>query len=307
MDPTMSRITRIVSITLLAFITGCAQQTTFPTPDAAAQSLVVAARANDRAALKRIFGSESDKLLSSGDEVADRNAAERFVELFDQKHLLVTTENASDSMTLVVGDNAWPFPVPVVKNHKNLWMFDTEVGIDEIINRRIGRNELDAIQVCLATVDAQREYAIADPDGDGIPEYAQKFLSDAGKKNGLYWKTGPDQPPSPLGELVADAAEQGYSASASGQRRPYHGYLYKILSEQGPHAPGGAYNYMVNGHMIGGFAVVAEPAEYGNSGIVTFIVNQSGVVYQKDLGDDTAKVAASITRFDPGPGWTKVQ
>ena len=178
--------------------------------------------------------------------------------------------------------------------------------MDEIINRRVGHNELATIQVCLAIVDAQREYALADRDGNGLHDYAQKFLSDPGKKNGLYWETAENEPASPLGPLVVQATDEGYS-SKSGKPQPFHGYVFRMLKAQGPHAGGGAEDYIVHGKMIGGFAMVAYPADYGASGVMTFIVNEAGVVYQRDLGEETAKIAESMAAFDPGPEWTKVE
>ena len=182
-------------------------------------------------------------------------------------------------------------------------------GEEEILNRRIGRNELTVIQVCQAIADAQLEYAERDPDGDGIPEYAQKFISDPGKKNGLYWKTSEGETPSPLGALVAGAAEKGYTSrtTADGSPQPYQGYFYRMLTSQGANAPGGAYGYIINGQMIGGFAVLAYSAEYGNSGIMTFMVDAHGVVYQKDLGNDTKQTAIAMSAFDPDPSWKKVE
>jgi hypothetical protein len=271
------------------------------------QALVTAARGDSKPELKKIFGSDSSDLISSGDDVADRHSADVFLQRYDQKHELQT--NPDGSMTLIVGDQDWPFPVPLVRDDKNAWMFDTGAGIEEIIDRRIGRNELDAIQVSLAMVDAQREYARMDPDRDGIPEYAQQFLSSPGTKNGLYWKTTEGEPASPLGPLAADASEEGYTGShaGSGVRRPYHGYYYKMLTAQGPHANGGAYDYEVNGHMIGGFAIIAWPADYGNSGIMTFMVNYDGVVFQKDLGERTASIAEKMSTYDPDSSWTAIQ
>jgi hypothetical protein len=203
--------------------------------------------------------------------------------------------------------------VPIVKSG-NGYVFDTESGKEEILNRRIGRNELDAQQVCLAIVDAQREYVRLRPMGGDLPEYARKVASDPGTRNGLYWFTGETEPPSPLGPLVAQAAAQGYggrsndtSSAPPKSSRPYHGYRYRLLTAQGPNAPGGAADYLVNGHLVGGFAVVAYPAQYGNSGIMTFITSHDGVLYQRDFGDDTQQVAEHMTTFDPGPGWTRVE
>jgi hypothetical protein len=203
---------------------------------------------------------------------------------------------------LVYGDDDFPFAIPIVKKGEQ-WHFDTDAGRSEILARRIGRNELATIQVCLAYVDAQREYGSTDRDGDGLFEYAQKFRSTPGKEDGLYWPSEPGQPESPLGELVADARSEGYAGKPQGS--PYHGYLFKLLKAQGPHAEGGAYDYVVRGNMIGGFALVAYPAQYGVSGIMTFVVNHDGVVYSKDLGPNTTKLAAAMTRYDPDSSWKK--
>ena len=297
----------LFALLLLALAPGCATQRTFDTPDLAVKDLVDALRTNDHKELENIFGPNEGDLLSSGDPVADQNSIERFLTAYDAKHELV--KDKEGDMTLVVGDNDFPLPIPLVKDidkdGKEIWYFDTDAGKDEIINRRIGRNELDTIQTCLAICDAQREYAMNDPDHDGVPAYAQKFMSDPGKKNGLYWQTKDDEPDSPLGSLVADAQEQGYVAS--GKRQPYHGYYFRMLKSQGPNAKGGARDYVVGKEMLGGFATVAYPADYGSSGIMTFIINQDGVLYQRDLGDDTEKLAESMSAFDPGPEWKKVE
>jgi hypothetical protein len=303
----MKSTTFILALIPLLAAVGCAdvQQATYSTPDDAVNALITAGRARDKAALRKIFGPDSEKLLSSGDAVADRNTAEKFLAAYDEKHNLAPGENGK--MTLVVGKD-WPFPIPLVKDaQKGTWHFDTAAGQEEILNRRIGRNERNVINVCGAVVDAQREYAIRDPNGDGVPEYAEKFLSDPGKKNGLFWETAEGEPPSPLGPLVGNAVAEGYTHGTDGEPKPYHGYFYRILTSQGANAPGGAYDYLVGGKLIGGFALVAYPAEYGNSGIMTFMVSHSGTIYQRDLGENTAKLAKEINKFDPGPGWEKVE
>lgn len=301
------RATRTVSaciaLSVGASLVGCASDPApFATPDAAVDSLVVAMRADNESELNRILGSDSRELLSSGDEVADANGRAEFLRLYDEKHTL--TPDGDDYMTLEVGATEWPMPIPVVKGDKG-WYFDTPAGIDEMLSRRIGRNELYTIQVCLAIVDAQREYASADVTGDGWREYAQRFNSEAGKKNGLYWAAAPGEPESPLGDLVASATDEGYGyvAKASNEPRPFHGYMYRILTAQGPAAPGGAMDYVAQGHMIGGFGVIAWPADYANSGLKTFIVSHHGIVYEKDLGDDTDRTARGMKTFDPGAGW----
>jgi hypothetical protein len=279
-------------------------QLTFASPEAAVRAMVEALNSNDLKALEAIFGPGSRDLISSGDSTADQSERERFLKLYDEKNRL---EQAADKVVLSVGNEDWPFPIPMVKKDA-FWHFDIEEGGEEILARRIGRNELSVIQVCLAYVDAQREYALKDRDADGLLQYAQKFRSDKGMKNGLYWhvKEGEDQ--SPLGPLVAAAQEKGYSGKPTANKPiPYHGYYYRILKGQGKNAPGGAYDYMVKGKMIGGFALVAYPAKYSSSGIMTFIVNHDGVVFQKDLGRNTEKVAQAIKLFNPDSMWEKVE
>jgi hypothetical protein len=210
-------------------------------------------------------------------------------------------------VTLTVGDEEWPLPIPLVKADGG-WQFDTDAGDDEILSRRIGRNELSTIQVCLAIVDAQREYAEMNVDGSGPGQYAQRFLSQPDKHDGLYWPTAEGAEPSPLGELVSAAAEEGYDVSPPPTEapRPYHGYLYRILKSQGPDARGGAQDYLDSGRMTRGFGVVAFPADYGNSGIKTFLVDQDGIVYQRDLGADTERIASAMTAFNPDSSWDVV-
>ncbi|HTL29201.1 MAG TPA: DUF2950 domain-containing protein [Tepidisphaeraceae bacterium] len=295
------------ALIIVAMTNGCASsQTTFASPEDGARQLVAALRANDTKTVEKILGQGSKDILFSGDEVADNIGREQFLQAYDEKEVL--TPNDDGSMTLVVGSKDWPMPIPIVKDDKGKWRFDTLVGKDEILNRRIGRNELDVIQVCQAIVDAQREYAQRDPEKTGLPVYADRIISEPGKHNGLYWETGPNEQESPLGPLVAAAVGEGYGKqkSAGEARRPYHGYYYRLLKEQGPNAAGGARSYVVNDKLLAGFGVVAYPADYGNSGIMTFIVNQDGVVYQRDFGDDTASVAGKMTAFDPGPQWKRV-
>lgn len=282
----------------------------FPSPDAAAAALASAARADNARALVGILGSGGKKLVYSGDKVADRQGRAQFAAAYDELHRIEPQDAAR--ATLVVGKDEWPFPIPLVKRGTS-WRFDTKAGAQEILNRRIGRNELNVIQVCRAYVDAQLDYASADRQGDGLREYAQHFMSSARKHDGLYWPVASGEEESPIGPLVADARAQGYggqaakSQAAKGHPQPYHGYYYKILTRQGAHAPGGALDYVVNGHMIGGFALVAYPAKWGDSGVMTFIVNHDGVVYQKNLGPRTAALARAIAEYDPDPSWTKQQ
>ena len=226
--------------------------------------------------------------------------------MYDEKHAFEATPTGD--LSLIVGPKDWPFPVPIIKSDDK-YLFDTDAGADELLNRRIGRNELATEEVCLAIVDAEREYVAEKPMGGDLPLYARKIMSDPGTKDGLYWPTKEGEPQSPLGPLVAIASEEGYKARKSKDEPapPYHGYHYKLLTAQGPHATGGATDYEVDGKLIGGFAVVAWPADYGNSGIMTFITNHNGIVYQKDLGEDTASIASKMTTFDLGPGWTRCE
>jgi hypothetical protein len=289
---------------VLLLIPGCASQATFESADKAVNSLVAAVRAQDEVQLKNVLGSDGQEIISSGDPVADKNAQEEFLKAFDEKHQLVA--NGKGSMTLVVGKSDWPLPIPLVQTFGN-WRFDTDAGKDEILNRRVGQNELDAIQSCLAVLDAQREYVSRDRDANGLCEYATRFISEPGKKNGLYWPTVANEPPSPLGPLAAAAAEEGYSGQNKASQTPFHGYRFRILTSQDASAPGGTLDYMVNGKLIGGFAIVAWPAEYGNSGVMTFIMNHEGIVYQRDLGDDTEKTTKAMAAYNPGPDWKKVE
>ena len=281
-----------------------AKQKGFASAEEAVKVAVTAARNNDDKELIAIFGPSSKDLLFSGDAVEDKQRRERFIHAYDQKNSL---NKEGDKMVLSVGEKDWPFPIPLVKKG-NQWFFDTKAGKEEILNRRIGENELSTIQTMLAIVDAQREYAMKDLDGDGILEYAEKFRSDAGKKDGLFWVTKEGEEPSPLGDLVAGARAEGYTkAGTKDKPMPLHGYYFRLLKAQGKNAAGGAFDYVVKGQMIGGFAVIASPAKYGNSGVMTFLVNHDGVVYQKDLGKNTEKAAKAIKKFDPDKTWVKAQ
>jgi hypothetical protein len=251
-----------------------------------------------------MFGPDGEELIVSGDPVSDDQRREAFIRTYEEKNSLVPE---GDTMVLVIGQMDWPFPIPLVKTGDQ-WMFDTAAGKEEILNRRIGENELDTVQTLLAVVDAQREYAMVDRDGDGIRSYAAEFGSDPGKMNGLYWLTQTGEPPSPLGELVAEARAEGYSRKGGESGPiPYHGYIFRMLTKQGPHADGGAYDYIVKNRMIGGFAVVAYPAVYGSTGVMTFLVNHRGMVYQKDLGENTDAIAKAMTSFDPDLNWKEVE
>ena len=275
-------------------------QKTFATPDDAANALAQAVKAHDRTKILGVLGGASD-WISSGDPVADRAAGDRFVAAYEAKHSIM---GSGDKVTLVVGNDDYPFAFPIVKRGER-WSFDTAAGKDELLARRIGENELDAIKVLQAIVDAQMEYASKDRNGDGVLDYAQKFTSSPGKHDGLYWPTKAGDDPSPLGALVVQASGEGYKKKGSGPT-PYHGYYYRLLKGQGKSASGGALDYVVHGRAIAGFAVVAYPAKYGSSGIMTFIVNQDGKIYQTDLGRDTQSRASAMRRYDPGDGWAPV-
>ena len=280
------------------------KQKGFATPDEAVNAFATAMRSNDEQALLSIFGTAAKELISSGDPVQDKQRREMFISDYDRKNS-ITQEGAK--MVLVIGEKDWPFPIPLVKKGDQ-WIFDTKAGKEEILNRRIGEDELSTVQTLLAIVDAQREYALIDRDNDGLRAYAEKLRSDPGKKNGLYWETKEGEEPSPLGELVADARAEGYTRTGPKQGPiPFHGYYFRLLKKQGKHAPGGAFDYVVKNKMIGGFAVVAYPAVYGSSGVMTFVVNHEGVVYEKDLGKNTPKIAKAMTSFDPDKTWKKVE
>jgi Protein of unknown function (DUF2950) len=283
---------------------GEARQESFASPDAAIAALITAIRGDQTDNIVKILGPDSHNLVYSGDAVADDNARNRFVSAYDKAHQIQL--EGQDKAVLILGEKNWPLPIPLVKQD-SVWRFDTRAGEEEILNRRIGRNELGAIQVSRAIVDAQRDYAARIGAGNGIVEYAQHFVSSAGKHDGLYWPTSSGQEQSPIGPLLANARAEGYGEKIpSGKREPYHGYYYRMLKRQGKDASGGAYDYQVNGHMIGGFAVVAFPAKYGASGIMTFIVNQDGIVYQKNLGPETTTIARRMTTFNPDKTWAPV-
>jgi hypothetical protein len=276
---------------------------TFATPEAAVSALVLATGAEDGSALRTVFGPAAADLRNP-DRVQATNEFNAFTTALNATNRLVYESDTK--CVLEVGTNAWPFPVPIVKKDGR-WFFDTEAGKEEIFRRRVGMNELATLDVMRTYVDAQRQYASRDRNGDEVLEYAQRIASTPGTKDGLYWPPELDGEISPLGPMVAEAQGEGYSMKTKGQettRAPFHGYFFKILTGQGKHAPGGKYNYVINGHMIGGFAMVAWPAEYGESGIMTFIVNQQGRVYQRDLGPKTDKLAAAMKTYDPDTSWS---
>jgi hypothetical protein len=265
-------------------------------------ALVHAVRGGHAKGMVAVLGSAGRSLVSSGDPVIDVRNRERFLTAYEAGHKLVAK---GDAMELRIGADDWPFPIPLVKDAGG-WRFDTRQGREEIFARNIGRNELYTIQTCLAFVDAQREYYADDRDGDGILEYATQFASTPGKRDGLYWQTKAGEPPSPLGELVTRARAEGYRRKGDGPT-PFHGYVYRILTAQGPAAREGAYAYVTSGHMIGGFALVAFPAQYGVSGVMTFLVSHDGVVYQKDLGPRTRALALEMKTYNPDSTWTKAE
>jgi hypothetical protein len=284
-----------MALTLLSSVAQAQQS--FPTPEDAAAALAAAVKSGPSDILK-VLGKAADDIVSSGDEVADADTRQRFTSIYGYNHSVKTEGNKK--ATLMLGPDDFPFPIPLV-NTRSGWKFDADEGRIEVLYRRIGRNELDAIQTCLAFVDAENEYADKDR-GEGVGVYAQRIVSTPGKKDGLFWRD--DSDPSPLGALAAEASAEGYRTGEG--PAPYHGYYFRILKGQGSDAPGGAFNYVVKGKMIGGFALIAYPAEYGNSGVMTFVVNHAGTVYQKDLGARTDSIAKRIYLFDPDQTWKKV-
>jgi hypothetical protein len=283
-------------------VAACAKKdehASFASADEAAAALVDAARKGDEAAVRRLFGPGSEDIVSSGDAVADAAARERFVALYESNHALVP--EGEDEVWLTIGPDGWPVPVPIVRR-EGRWYLDGAEGADEVVYRRVGKNELGAIAVCRGYVDAQHEYAAVDHDGEGAGVYAHKLVSDSGTHNGLYWETAEGEEPSPVGPFIAAAAAEGYRAGDTA----YHGYRYRSLFRQTDNANGGALEYFDNGVLKNGFALVAWPAEYGVSGVMTFIVNQDGVVFQKDLGEETPAVVAAMTAYDPDSSWTAV-
>lgn len=281
---------------------GAGDEQAFASPQEVVRALGDAVNATDRSALSNLFGTGS-RWVTNPDPVQGAQELAEFVAAFNGSNRLVRI--SEDRLSLEVGRNGWPFPIPIVRQD-SLWRFDSAAGAEEIRNRRIGRNELEVLGVLRAYVDAQRDYASQDRDGDDVLEYAQTIWSAPGQRDGLYWPTDLDGALSPLGPMVAHAQGEGYYSSTARDAagpQPFHGYLFKILKSQGKHAPGGKYDYVINGNMIGGFAMVAWPAEYGESGIMTFLVNQQGRVYQRDLGPGTSRAVRRMTRYDPDPAW----
>jgi hypothetical protein len=280
-----------------------ATQQTFPSPDTAVNALVAADKAGDTKTLSSILGPDGDQVLSSGDPVADKHAREDFARRYQEMHRLAYDDQGR--VILYVSAGNWPVPIPLVKKNSD-WVFDTAAGKDELLYRRIGRNELFTIKVLEELVDAQTEYASDAHDGESAGHFARKILSDGGKHNGLYWEAAEGQPGSPIGPLVASATVEGYKKGGNGNPTPFHGYYYRILTRQGRNAPGGAKNYLVDGKMTKGFAFLSYPAEYRASGVMTFMINQNGVIVQKDLGPDAAKSASEITQYNPDQTWQEV-
>lgn len=284
----------------MAILAAPVVQKTFPTPDDAWKALVDSVSKQDTAAVKAIFGPDSEDLITSGDPVADKNVMEAFLSIVKEKVQLV--KEGEDKVVVVLGKEEWPFAVPIVKKG-GAWSFDTAVGKEEIVNRRIGKNELYTIAVCRTYVDAQEEYASLHKEH----QYAQRFLSSEGTHDGLYWKAKEGEPQSPFGPFAAQAVKEGYGKSTSGEPQPFHGYYFKILKAQGKNAPEGEKSYVQGDKMTGGFALVAFPATYGVSGVMTFLVDKQGVVFQKDLGPKSAEIASSMTAYDPDETWEPVK
>jgi len=301
--------TQLLLLALIIFFAACnksdkSSSRAFASPDEAGNVLLEAAKSGNQNALLAIFGPDSKEIISSGDAAEDKAAVDAFVAAYGVMHRW--RKMPDGAQVLLVGAENFAFPIPLKKNEAGLWSFDTAAGKDEVLARRIWRNELAVIPVCLALADAQAEYFSEHHDGGSTKQYALKFISDTGKQNGLYWESQEGQPRSPLGPLVAFATTEGYSAKPN-SHAPFHGYYFHMLNKQGSHAPGGAKQYVVDGKMIGGFAFVAYPAEYGNSGIMTFIINQDGVLLQKDMGKTTTEAATAMSEFDPDTSWSPVE
>lgn len=284
---------------------GQASQTVFKSPEEAMKALVDAVQADDKQKMLNILGSEGKDAISSGDEVADMNNRAKFVKSYQDK---VNFVKEADRVSIIIGKDDYPMAIPLVKKGEG-WVFNTKEGLQELLRRRIGRNELSSINSCYSYMRAQREYGSVDRTMEGIMQYAQKFCSTPGKRDGLYWEVTEGEQPSPLGASYAAAAGEGYKSGevCFFSPVPYHGYIYKILTGQGASAPGGAYNYVINGRMVGGFALVVWPAQYGVSGVMTFIVNQNGIVFEKNLGPGTDKIARAMTEYNPDATWSRAQ
>jgi hypothetical protein len=299
----------LISLAIVIVFAGCSKSAktsyqTFVAPDDASNGLVNAAKSGDPSAVIAVFGPDSKDVIFSGDPVQDKEIAGAFVTAYDVMHRW--RKMPDGSQTLLIGADNFPFPIPLKKNAAGQWSFDVAAGREEILMRRIGRNELAVIEVCNALVDAEAEYFSMRHDDGSTGQFAAKFISDSGKQNGLYWESPEGQPKSPLGPMAVYATNEGYNVKPDAHV-PFHGYYFRMLTRQGANAPGGAKDYIVNGKMTGGFAFVAYPAQYRNSGVMTFIINQDGDLLQKDLGTDTAQTAAAMAEFNPDPSWTQVQ
>ena len=302
MNSFQARATRAMgaAVIALATVSGASAQQSFKTPQEAVETLVTAIRGGDDKAVSAILGPGAERIMSSGDAVQDQNTREAFLASYDLKHSVAIGDGKP--ATLLTGPDDYPFAIPIDKK-RDAWVFDTAAGRREILARRIGRNELAAIKVCVGYHDAQYEYAATMPKVDELAVYAQRVASSSGKKDGLYWPSAAGEPDSPIGEAVAEASQRGYKVGSGGA---FHGYKYKMLTRQGAAAPGGTLDYIVKGQMIGGFAMIAWPAEYGNSGVTTFMISHSGDVYEKNLGPSTAQIASRTSSFNPDDSWKKV-
>ena len=300
---------RVIILGTLTLFAGCSKPAKpayqmFASPDDAGNGLLMAAKSGDPNAVIAVFGPDSKDIVMTGDPVQDKNTTDQVIAAYDVMHRWRKMPDGSH--TLLLGADNFPFPIPLKKNAAGQWYFDVAAGREEILMRRIGRNELAVIDVCNGLVDAEAQYFSMRHDDGSTGQFAAKFISDTGKQNGLYWESPEGQPKSPLGPLAAFATKEGYSAKPN-SHVPFHGYYFHMLRRQGSHAPGGAKDYVVDGRMTGGFAFVAYPAQYRNSGVMTFIINQDGVLLQKDLGTDTAQTAAAMTEFNPDQSWTPAQ
>jgi Protein of unknown function (DUF2950) len=294
----------LLALPLFAGVARAADQKTFATPAEAVQALVKASEDENQEEMLAVLGDDGKDLVFSGDAVQDKVGMQSFVRAYKTKHAIVTKD--ANTRILQVGASDWPMPIPLV-NDGGKWKFDTAAGKEELLYRRIGHNELGAIAACRGFIDAEKDYAAVGHDGLPTGIYAQKLMSDPGKQNGLYWESKEREPTSPAGPFLAKAAGEGYGASTTNEEsQPYHGYFYRILLGQGTAAKGGAKSYLSDGKLTGGVALVAYPAQYKVSGVMTFLINQHGVVYQKDLGEKTSEIAGAMTEYNPDSTWTKV-
>jgi len=305
----ISIISGLILLLLITILAACSKPekpsfSAFASPDDAGNGLLEAAKSGDQNVLLTVFGPQSKDIIFSGDAVQDKLTIDAFVRAYGTMHRW--RKMPDDAQILLIGADNFAFPIPLKKNSAGQWFFDAAAGKNEIVARRIGRNELAVIDVCGALADAQVEYFSQRHEGASARHYALKFISDAGRQNGLYWESPEGEPRSPLGPLAAFSTEEGYSIKAD-SHAPFHGYNFRMLKKQGSHAPGGAKDYVVNGNLVGGFAFVAYPADYGNSGVMTFLINQDGVLLQKDLGKTTAEIATAMSEFDPDTTWSLVQ